>query len=342
MKNWVRRIVLSVLALLLVVAVAATGWRAYRQHQYEALLTQHSPNAIRDARYVSIGGEPQWVSIRGDNRQNPVILFVHGGAGDAQSGLPMFYREWEHDFTVVQWDQRGAGLTFSANTKLTPDVTRDRLVQDGVEVAEYVRRTLGVDRVALVGHSWGSYLGVHIVKARPDLFSAYIGTGQVADFAENNKAAYENILALARAAHDEKSVRKLEKAGHLDIATRNKYLTPSESEAGTGELMSVLTSPELSLRQAFDWLHGFINGGSPSVLRDSLLNIGCDFPVPFFLLDGEDDRIAPTQLAKNYYDCIEAPHKDIALLPGGHFAVWTDAFRKALVNVVRPVITAAK
>lgn len=204
------------LTLLLILALGICGalaWRLHRQNQIAVLLALNGPHAIHDARYVTIGGIRQWVTIRGENKKNPVILFVHGGPGAALSGEAAIFREWEHDFTLVQWDQRGGGLTFAAGARLTPDVPMARMVGDGIEVADYVRRKLGKDRMVLIGHSWGSVLGVYMAKARPDLFSAYVGTGQLRDAAGEIALAYDTSLARARIMHNDEDIKALETIG---------------------------------------------------------------------------------------------------------------------------------
>src|SRR3954466_8448407 len=114
-----------------------------------------TPNGIDEARYVEVGGIQQWVTIRGEDRRNPVLLFLHGGPGDATNpwGFAGF-RLWLKQFTVVQWDQRGAGRTFGRNRSAPATlITLDRMAQDGVELAEWLRASLGKDRIVVVGHS---------------------------------------------------------------------------------------------------------------------------------------------------------------------------------------------
>jgi pimeloyl-ACP methyl ester carboxylesterase len=125
-----------VLCLLLAVSLVIFGglaWRLHLRNQTAPLLALRGPEAIHDSRYVTIGGVKQWISIRGENRSNPVILFVHGGPGNGQSGQAAIFRKWENDFTVVQWDQRGGGLTFAAGALLTADIPMGRMVSDGIE-----------------------------------------------------------------------------------------------------------------------------------------------------------------------------------------------------------------
>jgi pimeloyl-ACP methyl ester carboxylesterase len=360
------KIVAGLFLAILFVAAAAVGgalvWRFHRQGQIEHTLALTGPGAIRNQRYVTIGGVPQWISIRGENRANPVILFVHGGPGASLSGDATIFRGWERDFTIVQWDQRGGGLTFAAGARLTPDIPMDRMVKDGIEVTDYVRHTLGVQRVIIVGHSWGSVLGVHMVKARPDLFSAYVGTGQLKDVASQIAMTYESTLTRARAAHDDTDIKALEALGHPPyrsqndlstlLLTRNRYSSPSDAQftglSRRSELSAIMTSPDLSLSGAIASVHGImVTAGSldiyPPLARADLPALGCNFPVPVFIIEGDDDRFTYTEEAKSYYDCITAPHKELLLIPGGHFAAMTnaDAFHDALARHVRPLVLAS-
>ena len=127
-----------------------------------------SPDGIDEAKYVEIGGIEQWITLRGEDRNHPVLLFLHGGPGDATNpwGYAGF-RSWLKHFTVVQWDQRGAGRTLERNgSSLAPTITIERMAQDGIELAELLRKSLAKEKIVLVGHSWSSILGVFVVKAR--------------------------------------------------------------------------------------------------------------------------------------------------------------------------------
>ena len=184
-----------------------------------------SPNGIDEARFVEIGGIQQWITIRGDDRNNPVLLFLHGGPGDAIN--PWAYAGfggWSKHFTVVQWDQRGAGRTFGKNSGAPPgSITVARMTQDGVELAELLRRELRKDKLILVGHSFGSILGVFMVKARPELFHAFVGTGQVADSRRNYAVAYSALLRKAQTLGDQQAIRELREIGAPPYANGRGY-----------------------------------------------------------------------------------------------------------------------
>lgn len=153
--------------------------RKSTQHKLVKDLLITTPHGIVEERFIKIGGIDQWVTIRGEDRHNPVLFFVHGGPGSTCSIFAPLLRPWEKDFTLVQWDQRGAGKTFRKNGKTgSGTLTFDRLTRDGIEIAEFLREHLGQEKIILVGSSAGSITGTTMVKSRPDLFSAYVGTDQ--------------------------------------------------------------------------------------------------------------------------------------------------------------------
>ena len=154
-----------------------------------------SPTGIDEASYVPIGGIEQWVTIRGQDRANPVILFVHGGPGDVTNPWTFrIFAPWEELFTVVQWDERGAGRTLAkSGPGIASTLTIDRMAHDGIELAEYLRQHLGKPKIIVVAHSFGSLLALRMVLQRPDLFYAYVGTGQVADETRNYAVALAEL-----------------------------------------------------------------------------------------------------------------------------------------------------
>jgi pimeloyl-ACP methyl ester carboxylesterase len=113
----------------------------------------------------------------------------------------------------VNWDQRGAGKTFGKSGPLDASVTVDRMAQDGVEVAEFIRTRLHKPKIVLVGLSWGTALGVRMARARPDLFYAYVGTGQSVNQGKYKAIGYSQLIVEARARHDSKAITELEANG---------------------------------------------------------------------------------------------------------------------------------
>src|SRR5829696_7415064 len=158
-------------------AVGGLAWRKVRQRQVANALEITTPNGIVEQRFVRLGGTDQWIQIRGEDRDNPVLLVLHGGPGWPNAVFTLPLRPWERHFIVVQWDQRGAGKTFRRNGKAgTGPMTFDRRVSHAIELIEFVRGHLGVDRVIVLAESMGTLTGLPLAKRRPDLVHALVAT----------------------------------------------------------------------------------------------------------------------------------------------------------------------
>lgn len=364
----VKRALVSVCALALLTATGTCGGRPPQDetglHSLDAVMTHvrnrnardyaiTAPNGIDDARYVEIGGIQQWITMRGEDLSNPVLLVLHGGPGDATNpwGYAGF-RSWLKTFTVVQWDQRGAGRTLGNNDpSLTPTITIERMVQDGIELAELLRGSLEQERIILVGHSWGSILGAFMVKARPDLFHAFVGTGQVADPARNYRVAYDALLEKAESLGDERAIHELQEVGPPPYADGRGYAVRrkwSNLFEGADFFISsmlglALTAPGYSLRDVSDWIDGQGVSAERLIPETNALaaeTLGGEFAVPVVVIQGAEDFTTPTSLARAFVDSIRAPRKAFAAVEGGgHFAVFmkSDAFLNELVTWVLPL-----
>jgi pimeloyl-ACP methyl ester carboxylesterase len=312
-----------------------------------------TPHRIDEARYVEVGGIQQWITIRGEDRSNPVLLFLHGGPGDATNpwGYAAF-RLWLKHFTVVQWDQRGAGRTFGRNPDAPAEaITVARMTQDGLELADLLRTQLRQDRIFLVGHSWGSILGVHMVKARPDRFYAFVGTGQVADPARTYAVAHADLLRKAEALEDARALRELREVGPPPYPDGRGYGVQrrwSNFFEGADAFISsmvgfALAAPGYTARDVNDWFDGQRASAERLVPQTSALDartLAGDFAVPVFVIQGAEDFTTPTSLARAFVDAVRAPAKAfVPIAGGGHFAVFikSGAFLEQLVSRVRPL-----
>jgi pimeloyl-ACP methyl ester carboxylesterase len=312
---------------------------------------------IDRVQFVQIGGIDQWISIRGQSRANPVLLVVHGGPGEAQWPQAEIYKPWQQAFIVVQWDQRGAGHTYGRYGANTPDVTLDRISKDGVELAEYLCHQLGKKKIIVLGHSWGSLVATRMVQMRPSLFAAYVGTGQVASWNAMINIQYDLLLASARRQGDQAKIKELEALSRPGPTNGDhwsflgKYNFRSLWALPDQEWLRHLRSQATELKERdFDQFKNLEDGmqfTGEHVLPDQ---IATDLPktarkihVSYFIIQGRDDVITPTQAAVDYFKCIKAPKKRLILIPNaGHFAFMTasDVFLSALVTNVRPVAIA--
>lgn len=267
------------------------------------------------------------------------------------------FRSWEKHFTVVHWDQRGTGKTFKGTGKAgSGEMTIDRMSRDGIEVAELLCTRLGKQKIIVLGHSWGSILGWNMAIRRPDLFHAYVGTGQIVDMPRNESVSYDLILERVRAAGDEKGVKALEGIGRPPYKDFNtwmvkaqlavKHSPPSASGRNLPNVFALaLTTPSYSLRDTYTLFNAF--GFSSEMLFEELMkydarHLGTKFKVPIFILQGDMDLQSPSALVVEYFSALDAPLKELVILRGeGHTAVLVlpDVFLAELLAKVRPLAT---
>lgn len=317
----------------------------------------HNDAGVDERGYVKIGGVMQWITIRGRDRNNPVLLVLHGGPGGSAEAESWYFRAgWEDYFTVVQWDQRGAGKTYAANdpAKVAPTLSFERMVADASEVVDHLRRRLHRDRIIVVGHSWGSLLGLTLAKRRPDALAAYVGMGQVIDMPDNEKASYHSVLAQARAIGDAQAVKELEAIAPYPPAGPppiNKLIVERKWVAKLGDIWGgVDGDPELPISilspdgGLADLLSPAAEYSTNHLLAELFTQIdmrknGVDYQVPIFFFAGSRDLGAPAAVAKAYFDTIKAPAKAFLTFPGaGHFVMMErpGATLVHLVTDVRP------
>jgi pimeloyl-ACP methyl ester carboxylesterase len=254
------------------------------------------------------------------------------------------------------WDQRGEGKTFErSGTSVANTMTIDRMAKDGIEVAEYLRKRLHKDKIILLGHSWGSFLGIHMIRQRPELFATYVGTAQAVGLEKDYEAAYPLLLARARTLHNVQAEQELLAAGPPPYDNSNrKWVVARWGNALDPRPTNVNPAPSAgmpwaSVRRTFlaprylaagaDFSQGLM---WDTMLRDDLPALGLDFGLPIVFIQGTEDRLTVTALAKEYFDQIIAPGKQFILLPGdGHLAILRDpdGFLRELISHVRPLAT---
>jgi pimeloyl-ACP methyl ester carboxylesterase len=341
-------------------AVGGLAWRTARQRRVAKALEIDTPNGIVEQRFVKVGGIDQLLQLRGEDRDNPVLLVLHGGPGWPNAVFTLPLRPWEQHFTVVQWDHRGAGKTLGRNGKAgSGEMTFDRRVADAIEVIEYLRAHLGVEKVVVLAESMGTLTGLPLVKRRPDLVHALVATDLYVNMAANEAAKWQLTLERLRAAGNAKGVAALEAIGadpaRWDLAAWNTNMawafrtnlpTPNLDRKLLFPL--ALTSPIYTLRDLSSLFMGF--QWSTAQMFEELMafdarRLGPRFEVPLLLFQGETDVITLTSLATEYFQEVEAPTKELALIPdAGHFAAFTqpERFLAELRTRVRPPASQAR
>jgi pimeloyl-ACP methyl ester carboxylesterase len=353
---------LTLVALLVVLLAGGLAYRAYRHHQIARATVIDPAKGVDEAFFARIGGIEQWISIRGQDRDNPVLLFLHGGPGVATSPYPRdVLFSWTKDFTFVQWDQRGSGKTYGRSGPLGADVTIDRMAQDGIELAEFLRQHLQKKKIIVLGLSWGTTVGVYMAKARPDLFYSYVGTGQIVNARESETITYRQVLEKARARGDREAIKELEQIGPPPYASQAAMGVQRNwgraYEPGLQSNLSLISTILLDSDAGFRDLRDYIRGISDSqdhfigVLADGpstkidLPALGTDFAIPMFVFEGAEDDVAPAGPARAYLESMVAPQKQfVAIANAGHTAMYTrsDEFLRLLDENVRPLAIAGR
>jgi len=357
----IRYVVRGLGALVLIVALAIAGafaWRAALKHGNAEAFAIRSANGVDEARFVRINGVDQWLTIRGQDRSNPMLLVLHGGPGSPESYLTRYFRPLERDWVVVQWDQRGGGKTLGrAGGSPDPNTDMATMVSDGIAFSDYLHQRFPENKLVVVGHSWGSILGARMALARPDLYAAYVGTGQVAASAASRQTwLYTYLLSRAQAAGDAKGVAELrDEAGpppwpdsspammHM-VHAAGPYLPPSLSYNDNAK--AVLTDPNWSLADVLALQRGMTGMLQTHLWKREVRDVditgaGETFAMPVVVIQGGSDLTTPTPLARAWLDRVQAPAKAFVVVPGqGHELLTVDnaAFTQALDANLRPLL----
>ncbi|WP_036207117.1 alpha/beta hydrolase [Novilysobacter arseniciresistens] len=316
-----------------------------------------TPDGIQDTYKTEIGGIDQWVNVRGEHRDNPMILFVHGGpASPTMPSTWQFQRPIEEYFTVAHYDQRGAGKTYlETDPESIADTIRiDTYVDDAIELAEHLRERYGKDKLVLVGHSWGTVVGMKAALERPDLFHAYVGIGQVINTATNERLSVEYGLQQARRDGNATAIAEIESIspypGDQPI-TRERIIIARKwpqhygglnayRDAGQDYYYSAsLLSPAYDCedREAFFEGNVFTLGR----LLDAFLQVdmsGVDeFPIPVVMFLGRHDYTTPSAPTAEWLEQVDAPYKRAVWFENSaHMMPWEEP-GKTLVSLLRYV-----
>jgi pimeloyl-ACP methyl ester carboxylesterase len=306
--------------------------------------------AIDEQGYVLIGGIDQWIAIQGADSAMPAILYLHGGPGEAQSPFLDTFAPWRRDFTVVNWDQRGAGKTYEKNGEATPDLTLHRLTEDAVEVTRHALHRLGKRKLILVGQSFGAMLGLMVVRRAPELYYAFVGTGQFVNNELTMKYRERWARAQAIATNDAAGLKALDDVQALSVndwkrigASRKWMMSPPDLEYL--ELQrNFMGPPEHPKPEAEAWVKGYgfesNKVGNESLAFDAMKDVP-SIPVPYVLIQGREDHVTPLEPARAYWEGVKSPGKAFVAIDGGHYACFTDAeqFLKAVRRHVLPLVS---
>lgn len=316
-------------------------------------------NGIQENTYVELGGTEQYLQIRGEDKDNPVILWIHGGPGFPLTYLSYYYQTGlEDEYTIVCWEQRGCGRTYYEN-KPAEDVSVEMLLSDMDELIDYLRARFGQEKIILLGQSWGTVLGIEYVNLHPEKVAAYIGVGQVTNFAKGKiyagECAAEKAMREGNTADAEllrqyiQQFQKADSLENMDIKTLEslitksvEYLKSGSELSGMTQMLTGITSPEMSLEDARWFMFAGSTGNiieSQKKLMDymyfkfDIYKDKQEYDLPVCFIQGSHDWITPTDFVKDYYEKITDADKAFVIIENaGHtpFLDNPDEFCKAV------------
>lgn len=275
------------------------------------------PGSVASLEWINLGGIRQSVLIRGANASNPLLLFLHGGPGMSSMYLAhKFQRPLEEDFVVVQWDRRGAGKSYNKN--IPPNsISVEQEISDTIELMNVLQSRFGKNKMYLLGHSYGSYLGMITVQRFPELFHAYVGVGQVACSEERNREIQDRwIRAQAEASGNRKALEQLDGKSQLD---REKWLfqfgAEIHKEKSWWAVLSIgLRAPEYSLldvmrvRSGVNFTHKHMKYDA---ISKDLMEAVNEVKIPVYFFTGRFDYTDPFECTEQYALRLRAPRKEV-------------------------------
>ena len=329
-------------------------------------------NGIEELKAIKIGGVEQWLHIRGRNKDNPILLYLHGGPGGSMIGwVDGSTRPWEDYFTVVHWDQRQTGKSYYKADDKNQPLTVDQFVRDAEEITQYLRDYFSQQKILVLGHSWGSVIGIKLIKNHPDWIHAYIGVGQVVNLIDNERMLFKRLLRHAKRQKEKKLIDKLNSissypcigspdkafikyAAYLRnelsrIARETNRHNMSMRDMEDCQNIERFISPHLTLSD----LNNYVFSAEIALFRppaafqkefmeiDLPNDVGSSFDVPIFFFTGSHDWHTPKILSDKWFKDIEAPYKELVdFQNSSHFVFNEEPGRMllALVNKVLPCV----
>lgn len=281
---------------------------------------------VSELRSVEVNGRTEWLSIRGQDRTKPVLLFLSGGPGGSHLATTRHYfASLESDYVVVVWEQPGAAKSFGA---IAPeDLTLDTYLADGEAITAHLRGEFDQDRIYLMGESWGSALGLMMTRQHPEYYRAFVGTGQMVDFLETERIDYQMALDDARRIGDEQLADRLAAQGPppytSGVALKTyAYLSPLYGTmARTGQLndapfstMDGFFGVEYGLLDKINFFWGLLRTFDAfygKLYSVNLCDVAAEQQVPIHIFHGRYDFNAPSSLVEDYYEKLRAPRKTL-------------------------------
>ena len=319
----------------------------------------HAPTGVEESYKTRIGGVDQWLTVRGQDRGNPMILFVHGGpASPVTPTMWQFQRPIEEYFTVANWDQRGAGKSYGETDRaaVAGTIRIERYVDDAIEVAEHLKARHGKRKLILMGHSWGTIIAMRAALKRPDLFHAYVGIGQIINVRTNEQISFDYALARAGRENNAEALAELNSIAPYpgkQAITRERIIIARKWPQFYGGLSAFrsdsayffrapLLSPEYTPAQVKDIDKG--NQLTLGLVLPEFLDVDFTpvrkFPIPVVMFLGRHDYTTPTAPTVAWMSAVDAPVKRMVWFErSAHMVPWEEPGKTlvSLLALVRPL-----
>jgi|KBSSwiStaDraftv2_1062776.scaffolds.fasta_scaffold89040_4 pimeloyl-ACP methyl ester carboxylesterase len=292
---------------------------------------QPVPGSIATLEKVNMNGTEQWITIRGQDVNKPILLHLGmGGPGGGGFATRSLFEPLEKDFVVVSWDEPGTGKSFSAVPIST--LTPQRFVEDAYRLSLYLRERFHQEKIYVYGVSWTSILGVWLVQQHPELYYAYIGNGQMVNTTENDVMGYEFALDYLAKKGDFKTAEVLRQNGPPPYSGENivnkylLYLDVLNEYMGSPRYTIIVPiipflAPEYGYVDKINHTRGLVESFNVIYPQLKELDFTTQAPklnVPVYLFAGREDVNAMSSIVERYYNVLEAPHKELIWLNGGH------------------------
>jgi pimeloyl-ACP methyl ester carboxylesterase len=309
--------------LLIVISTACSTTRSFKTSDGKKL-----PNSVAQIQRIKINGLKQFVTIRGTDQRNPVLLWLHGGPGSLALPLYMQYNaDLENYFTVIYWDQRGSGKSYSPH--IPPEsMTLNQFIADTHELTKWLKKTFSKDKIILIGHSWGGLLGMHVIAKYPEDYQAFVAVSPVSDGPQSEQLSYEFTLNTAQQKQDTAAIAMLKRIGppvnglyreglsalrqqrglvqkyggafHQNIQATSSQIFARSKEYSILDYLKINKIVRLSypLAQAV-WPVMDLKNQIPAV------------KIPVYFCLGRYDYNCPSTLVADYYKLLQAPHKEL-------------------------------
>lgn len=317
-----------------------------------------SGKSIASLEYLDLNGSRQYMTIRSDNTDNPVIFYIHGGPGIPELPLIKYYnQELEKHFTIVYWEQRGAGISYSKNI---PDsaYTISQFIKDGHDLTRLLINRFRKVKIYLMGHSWGTIIATKLAFLHPELYHAYFGIGQMVDLKRGEELSYKFVLQKALGDKNTTAIKELKKINEppfLTIENNSNWFKQLKSER---KWLTYFGGLVYQKRKAQQFLKLFISAREynlvdmlriargnvisikklwPEIMKVKLIEDCTHFRIPVYFIQGKHDYNSPTELVEEYFAKLIAPRKELIIFnDSAHTPNFeeNERFNKLIIGIV--------